>query len=120
MSIDALLAVLKVVGAVLGVLITLGSLGAGVFKVYSVIRDSGRKEAERQASEMHAKDQTRLTINELKPMMAENLAETKEQSKTLEVLKYQGNQHSEELRDIKAKLDDHGTRITRLEAKEIP
>lgn len=76
----------------------------------------GEWKADREHSERLAKTQTRDAITRLEPLVQEVLAETKSQSQTLAVLVYQGQDHGKRLDVAENRLDEHGNRISVLEA----
>jgi hypothetical protein len=78
----------------------------------------GEWKADREHSERLAKNQTRDAITRLEPLVQEVLTETKEQSKTLAVLVYQGAEHGKRLDAVESRLDEHGNRISVLESTD--
>jgi hypothetical protein len=73
--------------------------------------------AERVFEERRAKDDTRLTINRLEPKLDGLISENHEQSKTLAVIGSHQATHTEQLRVVTERLDEHGQRIAALESK---
>jgi hypothetical protein len=73
--------------------------------------------AERVFEERRAKDETRLIINRLEPKLDGLISENHEQSKTLAVIGSHQATHTEQLRVVTERLDEHGQRIAALESK---
>ena len=107
MSIEAFVSILVAI---------LGLFGAFAWWAIRQAVKVGEQNALLKNVEQNAKDETRKSIHEMKPAILEVLAETKEQSKTLAVLVYQGEAHGKRLDAVEVRLDEHGNRISVLEA----
>jgi type II secretory pathway pseudopilin PulG len=82
----------------------------GVRAARAAVKEEGRLQALREASEARAKDESRARLERLEVIGNQTLTETQHQSKDLAIVKHQ-------LADLTGARQDHEQRLRRMETK---
>jgi hypothetical protein len=90
----------------------------GAVTILTIVWRMGRWMATREVGEVHARDLTRDRMARMEPALDKVLELTQRNSEDLAVIKHQTADHGTRLAEVETRLDEHGNRITALEAKE--